>query len=109
MTMNTSPIVPAQTALMLMDLQPAILASLGETEQLLAHAHAALEWARSEKVRVVYVRVAFTPQDCVTIPTHNPAFAAVAVNKLLADGAPESAIHGSFEIREGDIVVRKTS
>ncbi len=71
MTTNAAQIVPAKTALMLMDFQPAILASLGDAEELLAHAHAALEWARSENVRVVYVRVAFTAEDYTMIPTHN--------------------------------------
>ncbi len=108
MTTNAAQIVPAKTALMLMDFQPAILASLGDAEELLAHAHAALEWARSENVRVVYVRVAFTAEDYTMIPTHNAVFAAAAANKMLADGTPETAIHKSFEIREGDTVVRKT-
>jgi nicotinamidase-related amidase len=44
-----------------MDFQPAILAAIGDTESLLARAQDALAWARSEQVRVVYVRVAFTP------------------------------------------------
>ncbi len=108
MTTDAPSIVPAKTALMLMDFQPMILASIGESEELLARAHAALDWARSANVRVVYVRVAFTPEDYATIPTHNGTFAMAAANKILADGTPESAIDESFEVRDGDIVVRKT-
>src|SRR5882757_5667195 len=91
-----------------MDFQPAILASIGDGETLLARAQVALSWARSERVRVVYVRVAFTPDDFAAIPTHNKTFAAVAEHKLLADGSPGSEIHDSLDVRDEDIVVRKT-
>jgi nicotinamidase-related amidase len=110
MTTNTSPITPATTALMLMDFQPMVLASINDPDALLDRAHAALAWARSENVRVVYVRVAFTPEDYTTIPTHNKAFAAVATNKLLADGSPGSEIdaekvfpHQADVIRTNDL------
>ena len=108
MTTSVSRIAPANTALLLMDFQPAILAAIGDTDSLLARAQDALAWARSEQIRVVYVRVAFTPEDFEAIPTHNKAFAAVAANKLLADGSPETRIHDAFEVRDDDIVVRKT-
>jgi nicotinamidase-related amidase len=108
--MNTDApkITPANTALLLMDFQPLVLKSIGQTDELLSRAHAALAWARAHDVRVVYVRVAFTPEDYTTIPTHNKAFAAVAEHRILADGTPESAIDPSFEIRDSDILVRKT-
>jgi nicotinamidase-related amidase len=108
MTTSISPIAPASTALLLMDLQPAVLAAIGDTESLLARAQDALAWARSAQVRVVYVRVAFTTEDFEAIPTHNKAFTAVAEHRLLADGSPETQIHEAFEVRDDDIVVRKT-
>jgi nicotinamidase-related amidase/predicted MFS family arabinose efflux permease len=108
MSTSIPPIVAARTALLLMDFQPAVLGAIGDTETLLARAHAALSWARAEHVRVVYVRVAFAPEDFAAIPTHNKAFAAVAENRFLADGSPESAIDESFEVQDDDIVVRKT-
>jgi nicotinamidase-related amidase len=108
MTRSVPPITPERTALVLMDFQPAILASIGDSETLLARAQVALSWARSERVRVVYVRVAFTPDDFAAIPTHHKAFAAVAEHKLLADGSPGSEIHDSLDVRDEDIVVRKT-
>jgi nicotinamidase-related amidase len=67
-----------------------------------------LSWARSERVRVVFVRVGFAPDDRAAVPTHNKAFAAVAENQLLADGSPECEIDSSLVMREEDIVVRKT-
>jgi nicotinamidase-related amidase len=108
MTMSVSPIIPARTALLLMDFQPPMLAGVPDAETLLARARAALAWARSEQVRVVYVHVAFAPEDFDAVPIHNKAFAAVAQNKFLADGSPESEIHPSLDVQEDDIVVRKT-
>jgi nicotinamidase-related amidase len=107
-TTSSSTIVPSSTALLLMDFQPAILASLGDTSMLLDRAHAALAWAREHDVLVVYVRVAFAPEDFNAVPTHNKAFATVAQNRYLLDGSPECEIHESFEVRDGDVVVRKT-
>jgi nicotinamidase-related amidase len=108
MTMSVAPIIPARTALLLMDFQPPMLAAVSDGETLLARARTALSWARSEQVRVVYVRVAFAPADFAAVPTHNKAFATTASNKFLADGSPESEIHPSLDVRDDDIVVRKT-
>jgi nicotinamidase-related amidase len=46
-----------------MDFQPATLASVPSPDTLLARTQAALSWARSEKIQVCYVRVAFTDED----------------------------------------------
>jgi nicotinamidase-related amidase len=108
MTSRVPRIAPERTALLLMDFQPAVLASIGDSGTLLARAQVALSWARSERVRVVYVRVAFTADDFAAIPTHNKAFAAVAEHKILADGSPGSELHDSLDVRDEDLVVRKT-
>ena len=108
MTMTITPIVPSSTALLLMDFQPAILASVPATETLLARTQAALAWARSEKVQVCYVRVAFTDEDFRLVPAHSKAFATVARNRFLAADSPEAQVHESLEVRDQDIVVRKT-
>jgi nicotinamidase-related amidase len=96
------------TALLLMDFQPAILASVAEPDRLLGGAQTALSWARSEGVQVCYVRVAFAEEDYRAIPGHSKAFAAVARNRFLAADSPEAQIHESLEVRDEDIVVRKT-
>jgi nicotinamidase-related amidase len=108
MTNSSSPIVPERTALLMMDFQPAILASIADTATLLERVQEALAWARSANVRVAHVRVAFTPEDFAAVPTHNKAFSAVAHNKLLADGSPECEIDESIDVHDDDIVVRKT-
>jgi hypothetical protein len=42
------------------------------------------------------------------VPNHNKAFATVAANRFLLDGSPETETHDSLEVRDNDIVVRKT-
>jgi nicotinamidase-related amidase/predicted MFS family arabinose efflux permease len=110
MSEPTTPTVdPAQTALLLMDYQNAMLGMIGDgAAPLLGRARQALAWARKNDVQVVYVRVAFAADDFAEIPPHSKAFAAVAASRFLLDGSPEAALHESLEVRDGDIVVRKT-
>jgi nicotinamidase-related amidase/predicted MFS family arabinose efflux permease len=105
---TTAPVVPSNTALLLMDYQNAIVGSLADAEPVLDRARQALDWARKNEVQVVYVRVAFAPEDYANVPTHSKTFAQVAKSKYLADGSPEAALHDSLEVRDGDIHARKT-
>ena len=105
---TTAPVNPSNTALLLMDYQNAIVGSLAEAEPVLDRARQALDWARKNEVQVVYVRVAFAPEDYANVPTHSKTFAQVAESKYLADGSPEAALHDSLEVRDGDIHARKT-
>jgi nicotinamidase-related amidase len=104
----TAPVIPSRTALLLMDYQNAIVGSIAEAEPVLDRARQALDWARKNDVQVVYVRVAFAPEDYAKVPSHSKTFAQVAESKYLADGSPEAALHESFEVRDGDIHARKT-
>ena len=105
---TTAPVIPSRTALLLMDYQNAIVGSIAEAEPVLDRARQALDWARKNDVQVVYVRVAFAPEDYAKVPSHSKTFAQVAESKYLADGSPEAALHESFEVRDGDIHARKT-
>ena len=105
---TTPTIVPARTALLLMDYQNAMVSAVADADAILDRARQALTWARKNDVQVVYVRVAFAPEDFAEVPTHSKAFAALAENKYLQDGSPEAALHESLEVLDGDIVVRKT-
>lgn len=106
---TTAPtITPANTALLLMDYQNAILGAVSDPEPVLDRARQALSWARANDVQVVHVRVAFTTEDFAEVPSHSKAFAAVAENKFLLDGSPEAALHESLEVLDGDIHARKT-
>ncbi|MFE2429868.1 cysteine hydrolase family protein [Streptomyces sp. NPDC059373] len=107
MTTVAPHLAPSRTALLLMDFQPAVLAAVPDSDQVLSRAHAALSWARSNDVQVAHVRVAFAAEDFAAVPARNKAFAAVAQNGFLADGSPEAALHESFDVHEQDITVRK--
>jgi nicotinamidase-related amidase len=101
-------IVADQCALLLMDFQPAMLGSLSDRDAVLRGAQAALSWARADGVKVVFVRVAFAPEDYDRIPHHHPTFSAIRQGRLLADGDPNFDIDPALEVRADDLVVRKT-
>jgi nicotinamidase-related amidase/predicted MFS family arabinose efflux permease len=101
-------ITPSRTALLLMDYQNAVLGAVADAGPILDRAQQALSWAPANGVQVVYVRVAFAPEDFAGVPSHSKAFAAVAESGFLLDGSPEAELHKSLEVRDGDMVVRKT-
>jgi nicotinamidase-related amidase/predicted MFS family arabinose efflux permease len=107
-TPATPTVAPAQTALLLMDYQRAVLGALPDAEPVLENARQALAWARKNDVQVVFVRVAFAEEDFANVPTHSKVFAQVAQNRFLLDGSPEAALDDSLEVRDEDILVRKT-
>src|SRR6476659_10050764 len=88
MTLSTSDLTidARRTALMLMDFQPAILGQVPDRDALMDKAQIALGWARAYGVKVVFVRVAFVPDDYDAIPHHHKAFGAVKQNRLFAEG-----------------------
>ena len=100
----------AQTALVLMDFQPAVLGTVAEsdTAALLANAGKALTWARSAGLTVAHVRVAFQDADYRAIPQRNRAFAPLRGGGMMADGSPECEIIESLRPQGDEIVVRKT-
>src|ERR1700748_3985959 len=102
MTLSTSePMIVARgTAMMLREFQPAILAQVPDRDALIDRAQIALDWARTHAVKLVFVRVAFAPDDYDAIPNHHKAFNAVKQNRLFADGDP------SFD--DAGLLVRNT-
>jgi nicotinamidase-related amidase len=109
-TLSTSDLTidARRTALMLMDFQPAILGQVPDRDAVMDKAQIALGWARAHGVKVVFVRVAFVPDDYDAIPDHHKAFGTVKQNRLLAEGNPSFDIDPALEVRAGDTVVRKT-
>ncbi|MCU1494490.1 MAG: hypothetical protein JWO62_2254 [Acidimicrobiaceae bacterium] len=109
MTDTTPAIDPQHSALLVMDYQPAVLASLSEAEALLERLADAIATARQVGVHVAYVRVAFEDLDYDTIPATNKAFAPfVGTGRFLHHEAPETAVHHHVAPEPGDIIVRKT-
>ena len=100
---------PQRSALLVMDYQPAVLASLSEAEALLVRLAEAIATVRQAGVHVAYVRVAFDDPDYETIPATNKAFAPFAASgRFLHHESPETAVHHHVAPEPGDIIVRKT-
>ena len=111
MTATTPTLHPKQTALLVMDYQPAILAALPDDEvreALLGRLEEVIAEVRASGGTVGYVRVGFTEADWDAVPTANKAFSAVAQHRLMHHEDPAVAIHERLAPQEGDIVVRKT-
>jgi nicotinamidase-related amidase len=103
-----APLVPAQTALLLMDFQPGIIGRIADPEMLLARAREALATARDAGAHVGYVRVAFEEADLAAIPASNKAFSGIAkMGAAMHGDAPETQIYAEFAPRPNEIVVRK--
>jgi nicotinamidase-related amidase len=102
------PIEASRTALLLMDFQPDILRGRPGAAEVLAAAGSALALARKADLQVVFVRVAFTPQDYASVSPRNKSFAALRDGGRLPDGAPGSAVHPDLAPADRDVVVTKT-
>lgn len=99
---------PRRAILLVMDYQPAILASVSDLDGLLGRAAEAIGVARRAGMAVGYVRVAFTDADYEAAAGSNTRFAATAATRRMSDGTPETAVHPAVAPEPGDIEVRKT-
>ncbi|WP_129842877.1 cysteine hydrolase [Streptomyces sp. RFCAC02] len=110
--MTTAPALdPAQTGLLVMDYQPAVLAALpegGDREALIGRAERAVAEVRGRGGIVAHVRSGFTEADWDAIPAGNKSFAPLARHRGMHHEDPMSAFHERLTPRDGDIVVRKT-
>lgn len=108
--MSDTPTVvdPARTALLVMDLQPAILDRFEHADELLDRASQAISTVRGHGGHIGYVRVAFKDEELAAIPAHSRmAAAAAAGGGAFRVGSPSSAVHDRIAPQDGDIVVRK--
>ncbi|NUW41386.1 cysteine hydrolase family protein [Nonomuraea rhodomycinica] len=111
MTVTTPTLDPRTSALLVMDYQPAILASLpgsAEPEALLSRVADAIAGMRAHGAVIAHVRVGFTEADWAAIPPANKTFSFVARQRLMHHEEPGTAFHDRLVPEPGDITVRKT-
>ncbi|WP_037345330.1 cysteine hydrolase family protein [Sciscionella sediminilitoris] len=101
-------LVPHRTALLLMDLQPAILDGIPGSRRLLEQARRAQQAALKAGIQEIQVRVAFTPEEHAAVPDHNKTFAPLAKAGRLAEDTPETAIHPLLRTEGSACTVTKT-
>jgi nicotinamidase-related amidase len=101
---------PRHTALLVMDYQNGIVASLGDSETALANTAEAIALVRARGGTIGYVRVAFTDDDYAAIPATSAMARAATPDRraALRDDSPATAVHDRLAPEPGDIVVRKT-
>lgn len=104
-----STLVPAHTALLVLDVQPAVLAALpsAEADALLGRLERAVAEVRAAGGLVAYVRLGFTEAGWAAIPAANRAFAPIAHHRALHHEDPSTAVHERLAPRDGDLLVRK--
>lgn len=106
--MPSTPLSVTSTAFLLLDYQNAVLPTLPDAAGLVLRAADALETVRRAGVRVVYVRVALTPEQRAAVPDRNRMFARIAATGFLAAGSTGCEIADALAPRDKDIVVTKT-
>lgn len=96
-------------AVVVMDFQPSIMATLPDAGSPLARAVAAVEAARAAGATVTSVRVAFTPGELAAFPEHSTMGQRMRsfADKVMAD-APTTQVAPELAIAPADISVRKT-
>ncbi|MFG6200542.1 cysteine hydrolase [Nonomuraea sp. JJY05] len=110
MTVPTQALDPRTTALLVMDYQQAILASLPELadQALLSRVAGAIADMRAHGAAIAYVRVGFTEAEWAAIPPANKTFSFIGEQHLMHHEEPDTAIHDLLTPEPGDITVRKT-
>ncbi len=106
-TMSDAPLDPTRTALLLMDVQVGILASLDGAEALVDRLEALTATARAAGLAIGYVRVALTADERAAVPDRNKSFSALAGTDRMTEGTPETAVHPRLAPHPGDLEVRK--
>ncbi|MEV4363731.1 cysteine hydrolase [Nonomuraea sp. NPDC049625] len=111
MTVTPPALDPRTAALLIMDYQQGILASLpglANPEALLSRVAGAIADMRAHGAAIAYVRVGFTEADWAAIPPANKTFSFLGQQHLMHHEEPDSAFHDQLAPEPGDITVRKT-
>lgn len=103
-----SDIVPAKSALMLMDFQNVIVGMAGDGgPALLERANKARTAAKAAGMAVMHVRVAFTDGDYAAVSPRNKSFSALNQSRFITDGSEPAAIHPALAPAADEEVFRK--
>jgi nicotinamidase-related amidase len=100
-------IAPQRTALLAMDFQNGIVASVSEPDALIARVGGAIADVRTAGGTIGYVRVAFTEDDWAAVPETNKTFSGVAAAKMMHHEDATTQIDERIAPEDGDLVVRK--
>ncbi|MFE5690851.1 cysteine hydrolase family protein [Streptomyces sp. NPDC056512] len=98
---------PKRTALLAMDFQNGIVASVSEPDALVERVGGAIAGVRAAGGTIGYVRVAFTEDDWATVPETNKTFSGVAGAKMMHHEDAATQIDERIAPEDGDLVVRK--
>jgi nicotinamidase-related amidase len=105
----TDRIDPARTALLVMDYQAALVASLEGADALLARAAEAVATVRERGGHIGFVRVGLDDADIAAMPPTSRMAARIAdMGPMIHADSPATAHHERVAPRPGDIAVRKT-
>jgi nicotinamidase-related amidase len=102
----TTPLDPARTALLVMDLQNGVVSPFPDAEPFVERTAEAIVQARAADATIGYVRVGLTEAEAAAVPATNRIFATATGRRLNADD-PETAIVDRLAPEPGDVVVRK--
>ncbi|MFF1379511.1 cysteine hydrolase family protein [Streptomyces sp. NPDC058308] len=94
------------SALLVMDVQQAIVDIADDGSGYLPRLRRAIDGARSAKIPVIYVVIGLRP-GFPEVGTRNKALAAIARAGLYVEGAPGTEIHPDIAPRPGEVVVTK--
>ncbi|GAA3098226.1 cysteine hydrolase family protein [Streptosporangium carneum] len=111
MTVTPPALDPRTTALLVMDYQRGILASLpglADPEALLSRVADAIAGMRAHGAVIAHVRVGFTDADWAAIPPANRTFSLIGRQRLMHHADPATDFHHRLAPEPGDITVRKT-
>lgn len=95
----------ADTALLLMDLQPGILANYDDTDYMPRIAHA-LAAARAAALPVIWVRVAFR-DGYPEVARDNPVFSGISRSGRFIETGADTQIHPDLDVQPQDVLITK--
>ena len=105
--MGVNSLDTVSTALLIMDVQPSIVAQVPDADAFIGGLLRAREAARAAGLTVGYVRVALTEDDIAAVPASNLTFHAAAATGRMLDG-PDTQVDARIAPADDEIVVRKS-